>query len=229
MLLLTTGALFALACESAETESYDPCDVALLLVKPDSALPGAEAVVAGRPFTSLYDSAIYLDTQRATLTNLERYQCDQCDSCLENYDCNRCSDCDTCDRTCSDCVETISFVIPDIEAGPHALRLFNRHGESNALEFVVEVVPSDTAENPCDSADSVCDTGGPTETGSACDSADSSCDTATDTAEPTDTNKPSDTGKPQDTGGKPGDSGDPDPAKDTASPDIDSGKADGKR
>jgi len=187
LLALLCGASL-LGCDTTDSLSLGVCDVSLHALEPAEALVGEQISATGRPFTDAYDTAVYVGSARATISEITREGCDACDDCLEDQLCTGCDDCDPCDLLCGDCIETVAFTVPNQDPGDTVVRLFNRHGESNALDFEVLAPPQDTG--PTDT--------GPTDTG------------PTDTG-PTDT--ASDTG-PSDTGSS--DSSSPDTASDTA-------------
>jgi hypothetical protein len=134
--------LLAGSCAVSTTTVLQTCHVRLEILKPDRIEPGENAIVEGHPFTSAYDTAVYVDDTRATLLDVTRLDCDACDTCIVNEECGICSDCDACDATCAACFETATFLVPKVGSGQHEVRLFNRHGESNALSF--EIAPVDT-------------------------------------------------------------------------------------
>ena len=56
-----------------------------------------------------------------------------------------------CDDVCRDrCVQTVQFTVPQVDAGPQATSLINKHGHSNSLMFTV-LEAADTGES--DTAD----------------------------------------------------------------------------
>jgi hypothetical protein len=200
---LSLMAFFALvACDTSSSFSPSPCDVSLHQLKPTSALAGAEVIAQGRPFTSAYDTAVYVGDARATISGVERVRCDPCDECLEEQACTGCDDCDACDQLCSECFETVTFLVPETDPGDTVVTLFNRHGHSNALPFELLAPATDTG--PTDTGP---DDTGPTDTGSS--------DTGSSDTGPTDTGS-SDTG-PTDTG--PTDSGSDDTGPGDSAPD----------
>jgi hypothetical protein len=115
------------------------CDVAIDEVAPTSASAGDSVVLTGTPFTSTYDSAVYVGTERADVLDVQRSNCSNCDLCRNQQSCTECSDCDACDTICSnECVETVTFAVPNVEPGVHALQLFNAHGQTSILDLTVE-------------------------------------------------------------------------------------------
>ncbi len=143
-------------------------------------------LTSGRPFTSAYDTAIYVGDARATIIELERAGCEECDECLTEQSCTGCDDCDPCDLLCTECLETVRFVVPQVDPGATVVRLYNRHGESNALPLEVLAPPTDTGADT-----------GPTDTGSGdSDPTDTQGDTGPDDTGPRDTS-PTHTGSPQ--------------------------------
>jgi len=200
LLAALLGGTLTVGCDTSSSFTPSPCDVTLETVEPSEGLVGAQVTATGRPFTDAYDTAVYVGTARATITELNREGCDECDDCLTDQVCTGCDDCDACDVICGACVESVSFVVPDESVGSTVVRLFNRHGESNGLPFEVLAPPVDTGPTDTGPTDT-----GPTDTGPA-DTGDTDPDD-TDTG-PMDT-APPDTDTP-DT--------DQDTAQDTADP-----------
>ncbi len=192
---LSLSALLALAllagCDSSDSFTPSPCDVSLHQLKPSAALVGEELTASGRPFTSAYDTAVYVGTARATVLSVDRYRCEPCDDCLEEQGCTGCDDCDSCDWICSNCMETVRFAVPEVAPGELDVKLFNRHGESNPLPVLIEAPEADTAE-PDTASDSQ-----PTDSASD----DTASDTGVGDSDPDSGGQPADTGatKPTDT------------------------------
>ena len=127
-----------LACEDSSYAVSLRCDVFLSGATPAEARPGESVVLTGTPLTQVWDTAVYVGPTRAELTALDREGCDACDECKEDSDCTDCSDCDACDALCEEeCVETATFVVPELEPGATGIRLINVHGQSEALPFTV--------------------------------------------------------------------------------------------
>lgn len=151
-LALAATLFTASGCASATDIFALRCDVAVTEVAPQPAIVGESVTITGQPFTSVYDSAVYIGAERAEVIDVERADCLNCDTCRAQQGCTECSDCDACDTICStECVETVTFDVPDLEAGEHALQLFNAHGQSPVLPFSVESTgyegdSSDTAD-----------------------------------------------------------------------------------
>lgn len=154
--------LLAAGCDSTDSWSTSPCDVTLSHAKPEQAYVGETVTLRGHPLTSAYDTAVYLGTQRATVVELHRERCDDCDACLDDEGCTGCDDCDACDWLCSTCWEVVTIELPSHSAGDTTLRLFNRHGESNALDFEVLAAPIDTGADDTGSGDTSVDETGDT-------------------------------------------------------------------
>jgi hypothetical protein len=152
-------ALALAACATEITTTAYRCDVAIEGVKPTSAAPGDVVTLTGTPFTTSWDTAVYVGATRAVVEDVNRDTCDECDACVEDADCLICADCDACDVLCAACVEVATFVVPDVPAGETAIRLFNGNGESDPADFVVLAKPGDTGDSGPDTADSDPDTG----------------------------------------------------------------------
>ena len=149
--------LALVGCDSEDTESATSCVVALTGVEPSAATAGETATLTGQPFTTVYDSAVYVGSQRATIIDLDRTDCEACDACRDDEQCNACGDCDDCDTICTECVETLTFTVPQAESGPTTLQLFNAFGNTAPLDFEVLTIdtgtlPSDTGQNDTGSA-----------------------------------------------------------------------------
>ncbi|MFH1467895.1 MAG: hypothetical protein ABIO70_26150 [Pseudomonadota bacterium] len=198
LVLTLSLALPLAACSTTDSTSSAPCDVTLAAVSPSEGLPGAQVAVTGRPFTTPYDTALYVGTARATVLGVTREGCEAWDECLEAEDCSGCDDCDPCDALYPGCVEAVDFTVPDVEAGQVTVRIFNRHGESDGLPFEVLAPPSDTGTQDTGTQDTGPIDSGPDDT-SAADTAhpdtslpdgDSGETTDTDTAQPDTTTPP---------------------------------------
>lgn len=174
---LVTVAILALlnqaGCEDSSYAVSLRCDVLLTEASPPTAAPGAAVTITGSPMTYVWDTAVYVGGARAEVTEVEREGCDDCDTCREDEECTSCSDCDACDAACAEeCVETTTFVVPALEPGETWIRLYNVHGQSAALPFVVE----GAAETGADTSET-----GTSETGS--DTSETSSGSDTETAE----------------------------------------------
>ena len=107
----------------------------------------------------------YLGGERAQVVDITREGCDECDSCKEDQGCLACSDCDECDAICkSDCIESVTFVVPVLPEGPKGVVVYNGSGSSNPVTLNV-TAPFDTGDP--DTGGSADDSGGPVDTGAA--------------------------------------------------------------
>ena len=147
--------LALVGCDTEETESTTSCVVALESVEPSAATAGETATLTGQPFTTVYDSAVYVGSERATVMDLDRTGCEACDECRDDEPCSACGDCDTCDTICTECVETLTFTVPQAASGPTTVQLFNAYGSTSSLAF--EVLPTDTGGDSFDTGEN--DTG----------------------------------------------------------------------
>ena len=96
--------------------------------------------------TSVWDTAVYVETVRAEVVALERIGCEECDTCKQQNSCSACDDCDECDAICIEqCSETIDFIAPEVDVNSANVSFYNGHGQSNtiALQFDLQ---SDTGE-----------------------------------------------------------------------------------
>lgn len=115
------------------------CDVTVTDIQPQPSAAGESAKLFGGPFTSVYDSAVYVGESRATVLDVDRSSCFECDACRVRAGCTECSDCDVCDRLCATtCTESVLFEVPNVQAGDYGLQLFNAHGQTKVMDFAVE-------------------------------------------------------------------------------------------
>lgn len=163
---LSALSLSLTACTSDTIRFSKGCHVALSSLTPSQAYPAEQVTIQGAPFTTAYDTAVYLDTERAEVVDVLRQECEACESCFTANNCLLCSDCDECDLDCSTCVETVVFSVPNLSPRDYEVRLWNRHGQSNALTLQIQgndtglddTSDKDTADSGKDTADSGKDT-----------------------------------------------------------------------
>ena len=125
-----------LACVETTTTEVPVCEVELVSLEPASAEVGAEVLLVASPLSESWDTAVLVGGERAQLLGLSR---EGCDACIEDNECSSClSDCDPCDAQCAaDCTESVSFLVPELPAGPTTVELFNTHGGSQRIAFEV--------------------------------------------------------------------------------------------
>ena len=140
--------LFQLACVTATDADFPTCTVDLLSFEPAAALPGDSITLTATPLTELQDSSLRVGGVDAAITSVDRTDCETCDSCRTSNGCASCDqDCDACDAECRDnCVETLVFTLPQLDAGSHGVVLFNAHGGS--LEARIEVLEAGVDTGP---------------------------------------------------------------------------------
>ena len=142
------------ACTDTTQTEFPTCTVELLSIEPAAAQPGELVTLTADPLTELQDTDLRVGGVDAQVQSVDRTGCDDCDDCRTTQGCAACGDdCDACDAECRDnCVETLSFVVPELSAGTHQVVLFNAHGGSLAAPFEVLETAVDTG--PVDSGDS---------------------------------------------------------------------------
>jgi hypothetical protein len=135
-------------CAETTTIPQYRCDVRIAGLSASSGSPGELVAITGTPFTTSWDTAVYVGGTRALVDDVNRYNCDPCDDCFDEHvdECpaRMCADCDACDALCNACEEVATFAVPDVAAGKTSVRLLNSHGESNGMPFVVVGKPSYT-------------------------------------------------------------------------------------
>ncbi len=99
------------------------------------------------PLTQVYDTVVNFEGTRATVVEVLREDCAACDLCLEAAECLACEACSPCVEQCEPCLQTVTFLVPDLAPGPTTLVITNRFGSSPALPFTVaEEQSADTGD-----------------------------------------------------------------------------------
>lgn len=143
LLLLMAG------CEVSTTAEFPTCQVDLVALSPAAASVGQEVTLTATPLTVQWDTAIRVGGIDATPGTVYREGCETCDTCRETEACSVCdADCDACDAECqADCVETTSFVVPELPPGLVSVELYNAHGHSQRLSLeILAPEPVDTGD-----------------------------------------------------------------------------------
>ena len=173
-------------CATSTTVVSERCDVTLDQAEPAIAGPQETVVLYGSPFTEAYDTVVFVGTTAAEVESAER-DCDECDECREEALCTECDDCDDCATECNTCLETVTFLVPDVEDGETKITLLNAHGRSNELAFTVFTEIDTGTDTAGDTATDTADTAAHGDTATSSDTAATNGDTATsantDTAE----------------------------------------------
>jgi len=135
--------LSAAACGVTEISAIHPCTLQGTLDSSE-ALPGAEVVVVGRPYTAPYDTVVQVGTHIAEVTDVTRTDCEICDACRSSASCTACETCAECSTSCTTCEESILFTVPDAPPGALPITIRNAYGMTTDLEL--EVLSFDTGE-----------------------------------------------------------------------------------
>ena len=131
-------ALLLFACDTTFTSTSQSCEVDLIAVEPAEVQPGDTVTLTATPLTEPWDTAIRVGGLDVEVLSVAREGCDDCVVCQAEQGCVGCKDdCDTCDATCETCVETATFTVPALDAGDHAVLLFNANGGSNPITLTV--------------------------------------------------------------------------------------------
>ena len=115
-----------LACQVAETTDAKTCALHTPTLVPSSAMPGEQIVVTTQPLTETWDTAVTVGSARAELVTIDR---------------STCEDCEACDTPCDTCVQTLTFVVPELGAGEWPVEIVNRHGRSERVSLTVVAAP----------------------------------------------------------------------------------------
>lgn len=222
--------LWLLGCGTAVLDEFENCSLDATLDVAVAA-PGDVVVATGGPQFSTFDTAVRVGGLDAEVVEVERtLGCELCDQCrFEAAACTQCGFCPACDEACAvpvadtgatpaappeaGCLETVSFVVPDLPPGTAQVVVVNSFGMSapTPLEIVGGITSTaSTGETGTTATGATGDTGSPTlptgdtsttetglETGDTAvvptDTSDTA-DTAVSTPPPTDTSDTADTG-----------------------------------
>lgn len=130
-------------CPTTTPSVLEQCELDLAL-DTDQAMVGDTVTAQGRPVTGEIDTAVTVSGLLAEITDVDRVmpECEACDSCRVTADCGVCEECGICDASCAECIEIVSFVIPEVEPGEHAVTVVNSYGVSPPMPITV-VEPTD--------------------------------------------------------------------------------------
>ncbi len=130
--------LFTACINSVITVDYKTCPMAIELDITE-ALPGEVVTITG-DMSEDFDTSIRVGGANVAVVDFTRDECADCDSCRIFADCNECEACADCTATCASCVQTVTFIVPDVDAGQTAVVLANRYGTSDSVPFTVLAV-----------------------------------------------------------------------------------------
>ncbi|TNE91837.1 MAG: hypothetical protein EP330_03820 [Deltaproteobacteria bacterium] len=102
-------------------------------------LPGATVVFTGRPTSELFDTVVHVGGVEAEVVSVDRSDdCVFCDACVTDADCTGCeTSCADCDAVCETCVETTTFLVPDLLPQETTVVLQNLWGSTDPIPFTV--------------------------------------------------------------------------------------------
>lgn len=132
------------ACDQANNATFEQCELDLGL-EASSAAPGATIVATGGPLSDALDTVVRVDGVEATVEEVTRDEsCDDCTTCRATTEgCGVCTTCDACASACEACVESLSFVVPAVEAGEVGIIVTNSFGVSPTLPLQVVAGPDE--------------------------------------------------------------------------------------
>lgn len=138
-------------CTQTTFTNTELCDVLLATAEPAAASPGDTVTLTATPLTTDYDTALFVGGVRAQVTAVDRTGCDECDACIETYECLTCGDCDDCDAQCdAECVETVTFIVPEVAPGDAVVQIYNAFGGSQPLSLEILEAGSSTDDTGAD-------------------------------------------------------------------------------
>lgn len=148
LLIVAVGIAAMFGCATSTTTSSGRCELDLEL-SPARGRPGEEITASGGPFTANpYDQLVRVGGVTATVIDARRDDCDTCDTCREDAGCTACGRCTACTSVCDTCTSTVTFLVPDLPAGPTTVRIVDGFGTSEPAPFTVRRRSDDTAIVP---------------------------------------------------------------------------------
>lgn len=174
--------LLLAACLDETALVTSTCSLGVPVLSTTEAAPGDQVTVTVAPLTAAWDTAITVGPARATVVDLAREGCDTCDTCRATEGCSQCGECSACETDCATCVETVTFLVPEVAAGTWPVEIVNEFGRSERVNLTV-TASGDTGDTgdtgPADTGDTA-DTADTSDTSDTSDSGDTA-DTATST------------------------------------------------
>ena len=114
------------------------CEVYAEAVDEIARAPGEPLTIQGSPFTTAWDTTVFVGGVETPVLQVDRVGCETCDTCRVQQACTVCSDCDECDRICREqCSETVTVLVPELDSGDTQFWLINRHGRSVPASLIV--------------------------------------------------------------------------------------------
>lgn len=100
--------------------------------------PGTEVVFQGGPVTDVQDTLVRVGGESALVANVAREDCTFCDACINEAGCDPCGTaCSACTELCATCVQSVTFVIPEVDPGPTTVVIQNLWGSTDPIAFDV--------------------------------------------------------------------------------------------
>ena len=140
-------------CGTTIIDRFEQCSIQGAL-NTEQAVPGDIVVVSGGPFGETWDNVVEVagfDAEVVASVRAERVDesgevievgaCERCDTCRirATGHCNRCY------QACGNCVETLSFIVPEVEAGSTTVVVVNQAGATSPIPLeIISSTASDT-------------------------------------------------------------------------------------
>lgn len=137
-LLVVLAGGFLTGCPADPGPTFEQCELDLTLNVVEAEV-GDTLTAQGRPLTDALDTAVRVDGVGAEVISVDVAEeaCDTCEDCRTAAGCGVCTTCADCTESCADCVKSVSFVVPDLAAGPADVSIFNAFGASPALPLTI--------------------------------------------------------------------------------------------
>ncbi|GDX80093.1 hypothetical protein LBMAG42_19040 [Deltaproteobacteria bacterium] len=142
-----------LGCTTTSSSLSLTCDLAAPALSPTEAAVGETVVAITGPLTESWDTTVSVGSTPASGVVVTRQDCDACDECVAAAECNVCLECDECITDCAACVETVSFVVPEVALGATTVTITNLHAASAPVAFTVVEAAADTGTDTGDTGD----------------------------------------------------------------------------
>ncbi|NCG21636.1 MAG: hypothetical protein GWP91_21690 [Rhodobacterales bacterium] len=146
-------AVSLIGCGGGVVEGFEQCAIDAMPV-PATGTPGDTIVLKGGPFGESWDNLVQIDGAPAQVQSTEQTErldsegvvieanaCDRCDNCRER----EAGHCNRCEAACLNCVDTLTFTVPDTAPGAHSLQVVNRWGGSDFVAFEVQGLATTTS------------------------------------------------------------------------------------
>ena len=134
---------YLMGCDSTDATVDARCEIEIEEPN-DSWSLGSEIDIQVHPLTDIFDTTVLVNDIEITPVGINKSECGTCDECRASAECTDCAYCPSCETTCSDCMHTLTILIPETlePRTEYWLTIFNSLGASNSI--LINISQTDT-------------------------------------------------------------------------------------